>query len=422
MEGHLTHIPTFKKIQATYLSLSALNTLAASFIWGINTLFLLDAGLNNTEAFSANAFFTAGMLLFEIPTGMVADTWGRKLSYLLGASTLALTTALYLWLWYIHASFWPWAVVSIFLGLGFTFFSGAFEAWLVDALAASGLQEKMENVFSNAQIVEGVAMFSGSVFGGVLAQVTNLAVPYFLRILVFIITFVSACLLMQDIGFHPRSQRQILAGIKSIWKNSLRYGLGMPPVRWLMFETLFTSGVLIYAFYAMQPYLLELYGNPKAYSIAGLAAAIIAASQIVGGTLAPQIKKIFATRTTALFAAICFGGLSLAAIGFAPSFWSVIALLIFFGLLYSGITPIRQVYINLLIPAEQRATVLSFDSLMGSGGAIVLQPLLGKTADLWGYPASYIAGGMLQIFALPFIWLAKREKASSDTFNLNRNR
>ncbi len=112
----------YEKVKRTYLVLLTLNTLSASFIWGINTLFLLDAGLNNTEAFSANAFFTAGMLLFEIPTGIVADIWGRKLSYLLGASTLAIATALYLWLWYIHATFWPWAIVSIFLGLGFTFF------------------------------------------------------------------------------------------------------------------------------------------------------------------------------------------------------------------------------------------------------------------------------------------------------------
>ena len=49
------------------------NTLAASLIWGINTIFLLDAGLSNLEAFAANAFFSAGMVLFEVPTGIVAD-------------------------------------------------------------------------------------------------------------------------------------------------------------------------------------------------------------------------------------------------------------------------------------------------------------------------------------------------------------
>ena len=123
-----------RRIQRTYLTLVLGNTLAASFIWGINTLFLLDAGLSNLEAFAANAFFTAGMVIFEVPTGVVADTWGRRVSYLLGTVTLATATFVYWILWVTSAPFWQWAVVSIALGLGFTFFSGAVEAWLVDAL------------------------------------------------------------------------------------------------------------------------------------------------------------------------------------------------------------------------------------------------------------------------------------------------
>src|SRR5919109_1733561 len=92
-------------IQRTYLLLMLGNTLAASFIWGINTIFLLDAGLSNLEAFAANAFFTGGMVLFEVPTGVVADTVGRRASYLLGTVTLAVSTLLYVLLWQIEASF-----------------------------------------------------------------------------------------------------------------------------------------------------------------------------------------------------------------------------------------------------------------------------------------------------------------------------
>src|SRR3954447_12580673 len=70
-------VPTARAVQRTYLVLTLGNTLAASFIWGINTIFLLDAGLSNLEAFAANAFFTAGMVVFEVPTGIVADGVGR---------------------------------------------------------------------------------------------------------------------------------------------------------------------------------------------------------------------------------------------------------------------------------------------------------------------------------------------------------
>ena len=107
-------------VQRTYLTLTLLTTLAASFIWGINTLFLLDAGLNNTEAFAANAFFTLGMLVFEVPTGVVADTRGRRLSFMLGTATLVVSTLLYMFMWQISAPFWAWAVASVLLGLGFT--------------------------------------------------------------------------------------------------------------------------------------------------------------------------------------------------------------------------------------------------------------------------------------------------------------
>ena len=135
-----------RRVRTTYLVLLLLHTLAASFIWGINTLFLLDAGLSNTEAFAANAFFTAGMVLFEVPTG-VAGRYTRAAGplvsvgrqsrfrcfrdpgfiYCCGASRRRSRL---------------WAVASALLGLGFTFFSGAVEAWLVDALTFSGIYER----------------------------------------------------------------------------------------------------------------------------------------------------------------------------------------------------------------------------------------------------------------------------------------
>src|SRR6478672_290413 len=102
-------VPTPRAVQRTYLLLTLGNTLAASFIWGINTIFLLNAGLSNLQAFAANAFFTLGQVLFEVPTGIVADTYGRRMSYLLGCITLAASTALYLFMWYIRGPFWGWA-------------------------------------------------------------------------------------------------------------------------------------------------------------------------------------------------------------------------------------------------------------------------------------------------------------------------
>ena len=403
-----------RRIQRIYLLLLLLHTLAASFIWGINTLFLLDAGMSNAEAFAANAFFTLGMMLFEIPTGVVADTRGRRTSYLLGTLTLTVSTLLYLWMWRISAPFWAWAVTSAFLGLGFTFFSGAFQAWLVDALKFTGFDGPLEPVFAKGEIVEGVAMLGGSVTGGILAQMFNLGVPYIVRAVILAVTFVLAFALMRDVGFTPSRTKQPLQEVKRVLKGSIKHGLGNPPARWIMLAAPFTDGLTIFAFYAMQPYLLELYGNPHAYGIAGLAAAIVAGAQIAGGLVAPHIARFFHRRTTVLLIATLISAAILALIGLLQHFWLAVSLLVVWGLMFAAVIPVRQTYLNALIPSEQRATVLSFDSLLGSSGGVVIQPILGKVADVWSYPISYIGCAAVQLLAAPFVWLARRERAPAD--------
>ena len=407
-------LPTPEAVQRTYLILILGNTLAASFIWGINTIFLLDAGLSNFQAFAANAFFTAGMVLFEVPTGITADTLGRRASYLLGTVTLAATTGLYVLLWQVRGPFWAWAVVSMLLGLGFTFFSGAVEAWLVDALDATGFHGTLESVFSKGQIVGGAAMLVGSVAGGYIAQVTNLGVPFILRAVVLAVMFAVAFALMRDIGFTPQRGAGLRSEVRTIVGASMEYGWRVPAVKWLMLAAPFIAGVQIYAFYALQPYLLKLYGDEKAYGIAGLVAAIAAGAQIVGGLIGPHIRALFRRRTSALLVITAASALTLAAIGFLQQFWTAVALIVVWGLLFAAGMPIRAAYLNGLIPSQQRATILSFDSMMGSGGGVVIQPALGRAADVYGYGASYVAAAAVATLALPFIWLSRRENAAAD--------
>jgi MFS family permease len=395
------------------------NTLAASLIWGINTIFLLDAGLSNLEAFAANAFFTAGMVLFEIPTGVVADTAGRRLSYLLGTVTLSASTLLYVLLWQVEAPFWAWAVVSMLIGLGYTFFSGAVEAWLVDALTATGFTGSVDSVFGRGQVVSGAAMLGGSVAGGFIAEQSSLAVPFLLRGLILLVMFALALALMHDLGFAPVKGGRITTEVRNVASASIEHGWRAPAVKWLMLESLVAGGVGIYAFYALQPYLLELYGDPEAYQIAGLVAAIVAGAQIVGGLAAPRIRQRLARRTSALLLLAVLNVATLALIGLANSFWAVLALIVVWGLLFSASMPIRKAYLNGLIPSRQRATILSFDSLMNSSGGVWTQPLLGRAADLWGYAPSYLFGAGISALAIPFLALSRREDAPADRLDLS---
>jgi MFS family permease len=407
-------LPTPASIQRTYLVLLLGNTLAASLIWGINTIFLLDAGLSNLEAFAANAFFTAGMVLFEVPTGVVADTAGRRLSYLLGTVTLAASTLLYVLLWRIHAPFWQWAVVSMLIGLGFTFFSGAVDAWLVDALKATGFTGELESVFGRAQVVTGTATLVGSVLGGLIAQRTSLGVPFLIRGLILVVMFVVAFRLMHDVGFSPEKAGSVLKEVRKITSASIEYGLRVPAVRWLMIESLFTGGVGIYGFYALQPYLLQLYGDRRAYVIAGLAAAIVAGAQILGGLAAPRIRRIFRRRTSTLITTATLSVVVLSLMGILQNFWVVIGLVVIWSLIFAASMPIRQTYMNGMIPSRQRATILSFDSMMGSAGGVWAQPLLGRVADVWGYGPSYVVGAAISAIALPALVLSRRQNAPAD--------
>jgi len=257
-------------------------------------------------------------------------------------------------------------------------------------------------------------MLSGSVLGGYIAQITNLGVPYIIRAVMLLLTFFIAFFKMKDLGFSPKKTKKPLMEIKKIFNTSINLGFKNPSVRYIMLSSLFLTGVSFYGFYAMQPYLLELYGDKEAYLVAGLAASIIAGSRIVGGFLVPFIRRIFKKRTSVMIFGVLAGSILLGASGLTHSFILAIILLVLWGLLSAAITPVRQSYLNGLIPSKQRATMLSFDSLVGSTGGVVVQPALGKVADIGGYGASFMVGAVIQAIALPFVYLAKKQNTKSD--------
>ena len=104
----------------------------------------------------------------------------------------------------------------------------------------------------------------------------------------------------------------------------------------------------------------------------------------------------------------------LAAIGLTARFELVVVLIVLWAMIFAIEGPLRQAFLNGVIPSEQRATVLSFDSLMGSAGGVVAQPVLGRVADVNGYGASYLVAAGFQALAIPFVILARRENAVSD--------
>jgi len=406
-----------RRIRTLYLVLSQFIWLPTSLIVGVNTLFLLDGGLNNIEAFAANAIYTLGLVVFEIPTGMVADTWGRRTSYLLGAAIQLVGNLLYVWMWYTKAPFWGWGIASLLLGCGYTFFSGALEAWMVDAIKQAGYEGDLDPIFARNQIVTGAAMLVGTIAGGYIAQTTLLGTPYVVRAGLQLVSFIVAFVVMKDIGFTPARGTRLVAQVRALAGAGWTYGIRNRPVRWVMLAAPFYMGTGIYGFYAAQPYLLELFGNHQAIGIAGIAAAGIAVTQVAGGFAVPYLRRVFRRRTHVLLACAALTAASLVLMGLIHHFAVVVALLVLWAVAFAVTTPVRQAYINALIPSRERATVLSFDSMVDAIGGVVFQPILGRTADAAGYAASYVVSGAIAFVALPILLLARKQNVSADRFD-----
>jgi MFS family permease len=398
----------------SYLTIAFLYTLSASVIWGINTLFLLDAGLDIFEVFIANAAFTAGMVLFEIPTGVLADTVGRRASFLLSVTVLIVGTAGYVGLREIEAGLWAYVLVSIVLGLGFTFYSGAVEAWLVDALTATGYDGNLDNIFARGAMVSGAAMLIGTTAGGLLATI-DLAVPFIARIILLAAAFGVAWFTMFDIGFTRRTlvAGEIPSEMRRIAADSITYGWGRRSVRLLMIGGFIQGTFLTWGFYAWQPYFLDLLESDAVW-IAGVVAALVSLSMIIGNAIVEWLTRYCGKRTTLLIAGATVQALAVIGIGLATEFWMALAFLLLAMGSLGVIGPVRQAYLHAVIPSEQRATVVSFDSMVSSGGSVVGQTGLGYLSNEQSISAAYVVSGVVLLAVPPVMWMLRRMDEDAD--------
>ena len=396
-------VPSTRRILTGYFVLSGLYTLSAAAIWGVNTLFLLDAGLSFFEVFLANAAFSAGMVLFEVPTGVVADTLGRRVSFLLSLVVLAVTTLLYVALAEVDAGVVAFAVVSVLMGLGFTFYSGAMEAWLVDALHATGYHGLLDRVFARGQQITGAAMLVGTVGGGLLGQI-DLSLPYLVRSGLLVAVFGIAYAVMHDVGFTPRrvTVAELPSAVARNARDGVAYGWAQRPLRLLMLASFFQLGFSMWAFYASQPYMLDLLGSDAVW-IAGLVTAGIALSTIAGNQLVEVLSRRCGRRTTLLLGAATVETGAAVALGLVSSFWLALpALLLIMGA--SGVTsPVRQAYLHQVVPSDKRATVVSFDSMISNTGGVGGQVGLGALGESRSVGAAFVAGGIVTGLALPLL-------------------
>ena len=416
-------LPSSRQIVAVYLASGGLFTLAASLIWGVNTLFLLDAGLDIFQVMLVNAAFSAGQVIFEVPTGVIADTIGRKASYLIGIGTLLVATLLYVASAEYQWGVWAFVGASILLGLGFTCQTGAVDAWLVDALNYLKYEGLHEQVFARAGMVSGAAMLVGTLAGGFLGQV-NLSVPYLVRSGILVLAFVFVVFGMREVGFTSRPLKwgNFGAETRTIFDAGITHGWRNGVVRPLLFVSAAQGVFMLYFFYSMAPFALELLGRPDLVWVAGALAAFFGLTGIVGNTLVGPVMRSKAGRRRAssvLAVMAVITAVSAAAVGiigvFAPEGGSLLSFALvvgiagaFWGVFFGVMQPITQAYLNEHIPSAQRATVLSFASFFSEAGGMAGQPALGWLARMTSIPVGYLAGAVFMGVAAPLYRMSGR--------------
>jgi MFS family permease len=392
----------------TYLGIAASTTLAQSLIWGVNTLFLLSVGLDIFQVMLVNAAYTVAQVVFEVPTGVIADTVGRRVSYLLAVGTIFVSTLLYVWFGLAGLGVGPFAAASVVLGIGYTFYTGAVDAWMVDALHSVDYPGKLEPIFARYGMTFGVFMLIGTTLGGLLGQV-DLWIPYVVRAVVLVPAFLLGLLIMRDLGFKGRALTLGSFGheTRRIATAGITYGLRDRVVRFIMFATLIQGIFFMYGFYSWQKYFLDLLGKDLVW-VTGVIAAFVGLTQIIGNALVGRITKKVPDRGLILM--VCTGVSTVAIIGAAlvQQFWVAVPLYLLSTVSFGISMPVKQGWLNARIPSEQRATIISLDALFGDGGSTLGQVGLGWLSQAVSIPFAWLVGGAAQAVGVPLLGVARR--------------
>ena len=168
-------IQSIRSITRRYYTVYGINSLGPSFIFAIYPLFLRARGLNQFQINSVAAVFFLVLFLTDVPTGAIADTIGRRMSFVFGC---ILSAAAFVFYYFAH-QYWMFIVAEIVDGIGTTFRNGAVDAWAVDSLDAAGFAGTKDRLFSRVQQIWRFGSMAGALTGAYIAR-SDIALPWIL--------------------------------------------------------------------------------------------------------------------------------------------------------------------------------------------------------------------------------------------------
>jgi MFS family permease len=387
--------------------LFAVQALLMFILWvPIWVVFLQRKGLSLTQVGLLEGVAWTITAFLEVPTGAIADRWGRKASIAVGASLYGLAMFLIL-----AEALSPAFLLGYALWNSSTaFVSGADSALLYDSLKADGRAAEAAKQSGRYAAINQASQGVASLVG---AAIATIDITLCFTICGFLA--LAAAALVLSIREPPRSDEDGEEYL-GYWKNlrtAVRIAARRPVVRALVLLSATIATVPLVVYYVLlQPYSVGV-GLP----LAALGVVVIAVQ------LSTVIASWLADRTTGRFELASVVTIALAVLIAATTVLAVIpsipslALMLAVALVPALLGPLLSARLNDLIPSAQRATILSLGALLFELGLAVAMPLLLAFADRFGAPAAIgLSGAVFALTAVPlmFVWrVAERASASA---------
>jgi MFS family permease len=371
---------------------------------GIWMIYLASKGMSLTQLGLLETIFHITSFFMEVPTGAVADIFGRKISRICGR-VLSLISVIIL----LAADSFLWFAISfVFTALSYNLESGAGDALLYDSLKEIGEEDKYMKISGNKEVFYQVAGIISFLVGGYMAT-KSYGIAFTLTIIV------AALALLQSFSFKEPSigRKRETEKKGNVFVNQIKESISVvrknPRIGALI---VFTEIILTFCtciFYYLQNFLK---GNGYNEAAIGV---IYAAAYLVSALTAPQVHKIEKVikeqgilLVVPLVTVACLWGIALSTYHFI----FFIVLMITEEIVYVAMND----YINKMIPSENRATILSFASMAFSFFMITVFPFVGMLGDRYSLVfAIKCLGGLGIVFVLinSLILLAQGSKRSA---------
>jgi MFS family permease len=347
-------------------------------------------GLTLTQIALIDTFWWLTSSLSEIPTGVVADRFSRKLSLAVGAFLAGCGALLY----GLAPTFTLFLVANGLAAVALTFGSGADEALLYESLQCLGRAEEYPKITGRARALARGMVAVGSISGGLLAA-SNFLYPFLCAALLYFVAFSLALLLREPT--HSAATAQQRQGYGVIVRTALQVIRQQPTLRFtLLYLALVPVAAAVTNLLFLQTQALAL-GVPVA--LIGVIVMGANGANLVGSLLAHHVAGVLGERR------MVYGGpfvllICLVLMGVSQTHVTLL-LMIFLGLVSAALHPLLYSRLQCEVSDQIRATILSMQSLLFLLCLAVIEPLLGATADQAGLSSAYyLLAGLLGVVCI----------------------